>query len=99
MTEHSKNKKVPISVPYFSSSRRMAIFILVGKAVLLVCIKCALIMPFPARIIIVAFLNYNLEHAQVIQGDEVGGSNERCFLISSEVERAFDCHILVSVKQ
>ena len=43
------NKKVPISVHYFSSSRCMPIYILVGKVVLLVCIKSALIMSFPAR--------------------------------------------------
>ena len=42
-----------------------------------------------------------------IQGDEVGGSNERCPLTSnfdaknsrSEAVRAFDCHIFAPVKQ
>ena len=38
-----------ISVQYFSSSSYMPIFILVGKVVLLVCKKSALIMSFPAR--------------------------------------------------
>ena len=47
--EHSNNKKVPISGHYFSSSRCMPI--LVGKVVLLVCIKSALTMSFPARTI------------------------------------------------
>ena len=41
--EHSNNKKVPISVHYFSSSRSMPNFISVEKVVLLVCIKSALI--------------------------------------------------------
>ena len=49
--EHSNNKNLLISVPYFSSLRYMPIFILVGKLVLLVCIKSALIMSLPARTI------------------------------------------------
>ena len=49
--EDSDNKKVPISVHYFSSSSSMPIFILVEKVVLLVCIKSALIMSSPARTI------------------------------------------------
>ena len=49
--EHSNNKKVLISLHYFSSSRYMPIFIFVGKVVLLVCIKSALTMSFPARTI------------------------------------------------
>ena len=40
---------MPISAHYFSSSRCLPIFILVGKVVLLVCIRSALIMSFPAR--------------------------------------------------
>ena len=43
----------------------------------------------------------------VNQGDEVGGSNDRCLLTSSfdakkslsETELAFNCHILAPVKQ
>ena len=42
-------KQVPISMHYFSSSRCMPIFISVGRVVLLVCTKSALIMPFPAQ--------------------------------------------------
>ena len=49
--EHSNNKKVPISVHYFSSSSSMPIFVSVEKVVLLVCIKSALIMSFPTRTI------------------------------------------------
>ena len=49
--EHSYNKMVSISVYYFSVSRCMPIFILVGKVVLLVCIKSPLIISFPARTI------------------------------------------------
>ena len=55
--ERFNNKKVPISGPYFSSSRFIPIFILVGKAVLLVCIKSALIMSFSAQKIIKHLLN------------------------------------------
>ena len=57
--EHSNNKKVPISVHYFSSSRSMPIFILVEKAVLLVYIKSALIMSFPVRTINKTPLKYS----------------------------------------
>ena len=48
--EHSDNKKVPISVLYFSSSRCMPIFSLVGKVFFffLVFIKSTSIMSFPA---------------------------------------------------
>ena len=56
--EHCNNHKVPISVHYFSYSRRMPISILVGKEVLLVQIKSDLIMSFPARTINKTLLNY-----------------------------------------
>ena len=49
--EHSYNKKVPISVHFFTSSRCMIIVILVGKVILLVQIKSALIMSLPAQTI------------------------------------------------
>ena len=44
--EHSNDKKVPLSVHYFSSSGCIPIFILVGKVVFLVCIQSALIAVF-----------------------------------------------------
>ena len=56
--EHSDNKKVSISVHYFSPSRCMLIFNLVGKLVLLICIKSALIVSFPTRTIDRTPLNY-----------------------------------------
>ena len=49
--EPSDNKKVPISVHYFRSSRCMQFFLSVGKVVLLEGIKSALIMSFSAQII------------------------------------------------
>ena len=48
---------MPISVHYFSSSRSMPVFILVGKVVLLICIKSALIMSLPTRTINKTSLN------------------------------------------
>ena len=59
--EHSNNKEVPISAHYFSYKRCMLVFILVGKGVLLVCIKSALIISFPARTIHKTPLNISTE--------------------------------------
>ena len=64
--EHSNNKMVPISVHYFSSSKCMPIFILVGKMVLLVCIKSALIISFLARTINKTSLNFYQNLGSVI---------------------------------
>ena len=57
--EHTNNTEVPISMHYFGSSRFMPIFILVGKVVLLVCIKSTLIMSFLALTIDKTSLNSN----------------------------------------
>ena len=47
-----QNKKVPVSVHYFSSSRCMPVFSLVGKVVLLICIKSAFLKYWLASIMV-----------------------------------------------
>ena len=63
--EHSDSKKVMISMHCFSSSRCMPSFILVRKLVLLVCIKSALIMSFPAPTINKTPLNFSISNGSV----------------------------------
>ena len=76
--ELSNNKKVPISVHYFSSSRFMPIFILVGKVVLSVCIKSTLIMSCPARTI----NKSPHEHSTLLGDDSDGVLKMKIFLPS-----------------